>query len=197
MLAEDLVCLLLREQKLNRENQSLQKKINKCLSIKVTVTDNLPLNVCDFCFFKINNSYLLYEIANQSDKSLKKLWKILLKETGHCSLKNYSATDQDKIDCNLSYNINDVNILQTTDGNSEDVTQLKKSVLVSNKFCVTKPAVDEFGKKGFFTVICNKNDIKNSNLNEPENLLSINENDSKQGEVQNRYIYFYKYFNNK
>ncbi|EEB10612.1 Rho-associated protein kinase, putative [Pediculus humanus corporis] len=32
LLAEDLVCLLLREQKLSRENQSLQKKINKCLS---------------------------------------------------------------------------------------------------------------------------------------------------------------------
>lgn len=59
----------------------LSQKIDKCLPIKVARSDHLPLNVCESCFVRIDESYLFYEMVCQSDERLKKLWKILIKET--------------------------------------------------------------------------------------------------------------------
>lgn len=59
----------------------LPKKICKCLPINVCSTDHLPLSICENCLLKLDESYLLYNMAFNSDQRLKTLWKILVKET--------------------------------------------------------------------------------------------------------------------
>ncbi|KAK6635186.1 hypothetical protein RUM44_000437 [Polyplax serrata] len=63
------------------EDDLLPTKIGKCLPIQVKKEDDLPLNVCESCFRKLDEAYLLYETAQKSNDRLKTLWNILIKET--------------------------------------------------------------------------------------------------------------------
>lgn len=61
------------------EIKLLALKIYKCLPIKVTSSDELPINICEMCLLKVDESYHFYETCFYADQRLKKLWMDLLK----------------------------------------------------------------------------------------------------------------------
>lgn len=61
------------------DNKSLFLKINKCLPIQINVSDNLPVNICDKCEIKVDETYLLHETCISAEQKLKWLLNNFLK----------------------------------------------------------------------------------------------------------------------